>query len=270
MTIRRPAFAGPLRFYEDTDSALRAQIEGFLVPDAAKEAALGIMSPHAGYMFSGPVAGELWSRAAVTDTVVVIAPNHTGTGEPIALWPEGAWETPLGRVEIDAALSDALAAGCSWVTRDPSAHMTEHSVEVQVPFMQYFRPDAKLVAVVVAEHRLDRLVDLGQALAQAITQSTGDVLVVASSDMSHFETQPRAHALDHAAIEQVLALDERGLWETVRDQRISMCGVCPTVAMLACTKALGATQARLVRYQTSGDVTGDLRQVVGYAGVLVS
>jgi len=259
-----------MRFYEGTESALRAQIERFLVPDAAKEAALGIMGPHAGYVYSGPVAGELWSRAAVTDTVVVLAPNHTGTGEPMALWPEGAWETPLGRVEIDAALSGALAAGCSWVTPDPSAHMAEHSAEVQVPFMQYFRPDAKLVAVVISEHRLDRLVDLGQALAQAITQSAGDVLVVASSDMSHFETQERAHALDHAAIEQVLALDERGLWETVRDQRISMCGVGPTVAMLTCTKALGATQARLVRYQTSGDVTGDLRQVVGYAGVLVS
>lgn len=267
--IRKAAFAGPMRFYAGTRERLTEQIERYVMPDAAKETALGVISPHAGYDYSGPVAGELWSKIEAPETTVILAPNHHGMGEPFALWPSGSWETPLGEVRVDQELTDAIADQCPLVSRDPSAHYGEHAVEVQVPFLQYFRNDAKLVAMVLSEHRLEPLQQLGEALARVIAEAGRDVLVVASSDMSHFETQSTANELDHMALDQVLALDEAGLWRVVRDGRISMCGVSPSISMLACAKKLGATEATLVRYQTSGDVTGDMSRVVGYAGVTV-
>lgn len=267
--IREAAFAGPMRFYAGTRESLTKQIERYIVPDAAKETALGVLSPHAGYDYSGPVAGELWSRIVVPETIVILAPSHHGVGARFAVWPEGSWVTPLGEVRVDQEVTDAILDRCPLVRRDPSAHYDEHSVEVQVPFAQYFRRDVKLVALVIAEHRLELLQQLGEALACVIGEAGRGVLVVASSDMSHFETQATANELDHMALDRVLALDEAGLWRVVHERRISMCGVSPTVSMLACAKKLGGTTAALVRYQTSGDVTGDMSGVVGYAGVTV-
>ena len=267
--IREAAFAGPTSFYAGTRESLTAQIERYLVPGAPKEKALGVMSPHAGYDYSGPVAGELWSKVVVPETVVVLAPNHHGMGELFSIWPEGAWQTPLGEVPVDQELTDAIVEKCSLVQRDPSAHGREHSAEVQVPFIQHFRDDVKLAAIVMADRRLEPLQQLGEALAEVIAETTREVLVVASSDMSHFETQAKANELDRLALDAVVAMDEEGLWRVVHSKGITMCGVSPTIVMLTCVKKLGATEATLLRYQTSGDVTGDMSQVVGYGAVIV-
>ena len=268
--IRKPAFAGPMRFYEGTADGLRAQIEQYVIADAQQTRALGAVSPHAGYAYSGRVAGELWSQVQIPETVVILAPNHRHIGESFAIWPDGAWLTPLGESLIDEDLTDAIVEAHPAVCKDSSAHLQEHSAEVQLPFLQYFRPDVSIVSIIVAERECARLERFGHALAGVIAETGRDILVLASSDMTHFETQATANKLDHMALERVLALDEVGLWEVVRRHRISMCGVAPTVAMLACVKRLGAAGARLVRYETSGDITGDTSEVVGYAGVMVN
>jgi len=258
-----------MSFYAGTRESLTAQIERCLVPDAPKEKALGVVSPHAGYDYSGPVAGELWSKVVVPETVVILAPNHHGMGELISIWPEGLWQTPLGDVQVDQEITDAITAACSLVQPDPSAHGREHSAEVRVPFIQYFREDVRLAAVVIADHRLEPLQQLGEALAEVVAGTEREVLVVASSDLSHFETQTKANELDGMALDKVVAMDEEGLWRVVHNKGISMCGVSPTIAMLTCAKKLGATEATLLRYQTSGDVTGDMSRVVGYGAVVV-
>lgn len=267
--IREAAFAGPMGFYAGTRESLMAQIERYVVPGAPKVKALGVMSPHAGYDYSGPVAGELWSKVVVPETVVILAPNHHGMGELFSIWPEGSWRTPLGEVQIDQEITNAITERCPLVQQDPSAHGREHSAEVQVPFMQYFRDDVKLAAIVIADHRLEPLQQLGEALAEVIAGMTREVPVVASSDLSHFETQAKANELDKMALDEVVAMDEEGLWRVVHSKGISMCGVSPTIAMLTCAKKLGATEAALLRYQTSGDVTGDRSRVVGYGAVVV-
>ena len=265
--IRQADFAGS--FYPSARGDLEAQIEKCVDADAERESAIGVISPHAGYVYSGLVAGALWSRVELPDTVVILAPNHHGAGRRLALWPEGEWATPLGNAAIDQDLTDAIAEACPLVDRDPVAHRGEHSAEVQVPFLQYFKPDVQLASIVIAERQLAPLKELGAALAGVIERSAKRVLVLASSDMSHFETQATANQLDRMALEQVEAMDEDGLWRVVHERRISMCGVSPTIAMLACAKKLGAAEAEIVKYQTSGDVTGDMSRVVGYAAVIV-
>lgn len=263
--VREPAVAG--RFYEGRTAALAAEVDRLLAPGAARAPALGVVVPHAGYVYSGAVAGAVFGRVALPAKAIVLGPNHTGLGEPVALWPSGAWLTPLGRVAVDAALTGALA-GAPGVAVDPLAHLREHSLEVQLPFLQRARPDVAIAALCLAQLSYPECEALGLSVARA-AEAEG-ALVIASSDMSHYLPAARARELDGRALERILALDARGLHQVVHRDRISMCGVVPATVMLVAARALGATRAELVRYANSGEVTGDDREVVGYAGVIVS
>jgi len=265
--IRIPSVAG--QFYPGSERALRAEVEKYMPSGDGKERALGVVSPHAGYVYSGGVAGAVFSRIEPHETAVILAPNHTGLGRPFALWERGQWETPLGLVDIDVDLTQVIRTETGIAIDDQLAHQHEHSAEVQVPFLQALNPNVRIAPMVISSHNLDDLQALGEGIARAIQSTRPGALVVASTDMTHYEPQEDAERKDRLAIDQIVALDEVGLLNTVASNRISMCGVGPTVAMIACCKQLGATKATLVKYQTSGDVSGDYTRVVGYAGLLV-
>lgn len=266
--IRRPAVAGS--FYSGDASQLRGDIEDYVINDCKKHPALGIVSPHAGYIYSGLVAGNLYSRIKIPDTVVILAPNHTGCGVAYSIWPGGVWRTPLGDVEVDEKVVDELAHVCPLVEKDQEAHLDEHAAEVQIPFIQYFNPNVKIVVIVISAGNIADLKNIGSGLSQVLQKLRPDALVVASSDMTHYESQASASRKDKIAINEILSLDEDALYRKVSDMNITMCGIYPTIAMLVCSKERGAKKAELVRYQTSGDVSGDYDKVVGYAGIMVS
>jgi AmmeMemoRadiSam system protein B len=260
---REPAVAG--RFYPRDPARLAADVAA-LLPAAEAAPALGALLPHAGYVYSGAVAGATYARIAVPQRAVVLCPNHTGRGARVALWPEGSWRTPLGAVALDAPLTDALRTAPG-VSEDRAAHALEHALEVQLPFLQARRPDVAIAALCLAHLPVDACRALGEAMAAALRERPA--LVVASSDMSHYLPAEEARRLDHRALERVLALDPEGLHATVEREDISMCGVIPATVMLFAARALGARTAELVRYAHSGEVNGDLARVVGYAGVVV-
>lgn len=262
---REPAVAG--RFYSDDPTALAGQLDRFLAAAPGKLAARGIVAPHAGYVYSGAVAGAVYARVEVPSHVVVLGPNHTGIGAAAALWPaSGAWRTPLGPVPVDAELTAALAAS-SLVTPDMRAHRLEHALEVQVPFLQRARPGVSIAALCLTHLDYEDCVEIGRTVAAAA--AARGALVVASSDLSHYLPAPVAARKDHRAIERILALDPLGLYQVVRGEDISMCGIIPVTVMLVAAQRMGATRAELVRYGHSGEVSGDDGSVVGYAGIAV-
>jgi AmmeMemoRadiSam system protein B len=265
--IREPAVAG--RFYPGTAARLVSELDGFLRPPPAAEARLpatGIVAPHAGYMYSGAIAGEVYRRIALPDRAVVLGPNHTGLGAAAALWPGGTWRTPLGEVPVDAGLTEALSRAAG-VEPDDQAHLHEHSLEVHVPFLQRLRPGLSIAALCLGPLAYRACEALGKAVGKAA--AAAGALVVASSDMSHYVSAKEAKAKDQRAIDRILALDPEGLHAVVRSERISMCGYIPATVMLVAALEMGATKAELVRYGHSGEVTGDDEQVVAYASVRV-
>jgi hypothetical protein len=266
-TVRHPAVAG--RFYPRKPEDLRAEVGAYTQTDSKPIAAIGCVAPHAGYMYSGHVAGAVYARLLVPERCIVLCPNHTGRGRPLAVMSEGSWETPLGTVPLDHELAGALQQHCSWLQEDADAHRAEHAVEVQLPFLQLRQPLLRLVPIAVGTSRYEVLENLGEALATAVQSSTEPVLIVASSDMNHYEPDGPTRRKDALAIEKMLARDPQGLYEVVTQHDISMCGFGPAVAMLVAANRLGASKAELVKYATSGDISGDRQQVVGYAGVVV-
>jgi len=265
--IREAVAAG--RYYPADRCVLKKQIESMVDKKAHPKKALGVVSPHAGYPFSGEIACKVFSKVNITDTVIILGPNHTGLGEPFALYPEGSWETPLGEVYIDKEYSSGLLKQSGFIRRDAAAHLAEHSLEVQVPIIQHLKPDVKIVPITIGTEDIEESLGVAKDIADTIKKSGKDILIVASSDMTHYESQQDAERKDKAAIDAVLNLDEKLLFKRVKEYGITMCGYIPTVIMLAAVKALGAKSGWLVRYQTSGDITGDYSQVVGYAGVIV-
>ncbi len=265
MTDRDPAVAG--RFYTGDRAALARQVDAFLSGGGDRIPAKGVVAPHAGYVFSGAIAGAVYARVEIPRHVVVLGPNHTGMGEPAALWPGGAWLLPTGRVPIDEGLTAALAAS-PLVEEDAEAHLLEHSLEVQVPFLARSRPDVAIAALCLGHLRWAECEALGKLIGKAAA-ATG-ALLVASSDMSHYISAENARERDGLAIERMLALDPAGLFDVVRREGITMCGVIPATVMLVAALEMGATRAELVRYGNSGEVNGDMRQVVGYAGLVVA
>jgi AmmeMemoRadiSam system protein B len=269
--LRRPAVAG--RFYPADRDDLRAEVLSYLSQEHSKTQtplrALGCLAPHAGYMYSGHVAGALFARVEVPKRCIVMCPNHTGMGRALAIMSEGAWRTPLGEVAIDAELAAALKARFPALQEDSAAHRAEHAVEVELPFLLLRQPELRFVPIALGTGQFEVLEQLGKAVADVIAAQDDPVLVVASSDMNHYESDAVTRAKDHRAIERILSLDPRGLFDVVTQQNISMCGFGPTVAMLTGTRQLGAKSAELVKYATSGDISGDREMVVGYAGVVV-
>lgn len=265
--VRPPVVAG--KFY-DSDPRTLAHVMGQMVDEGAKkEKALGIISPHAGFVYSGRVAGAVYSRIEMPETFVLLGPNHTGRGKHVSISSEGRWEVPTGEFEVDRELALSIMQHSPVLAEDPTAHAFEHSLEVQLPFIAHFKPEARIVPIIIMDMSADEMQGLGKGIAAAIRDNDRQVVVVASSDMSHYVSDSEAREKDYMAIDRILALDPEGLLETVKREEISMCGCLPSVVMLYAAQELGAAEAELVRYATSGDVSGDKDQVVGYAGMIV-
>jgi AmmeMemoRadiSam system protein B len=265
--VRPPAVAG--KFYPAKPEILRRDVESYLPDAVEKIAALGCMVPHAGYMYSGHVAGAVLGRLELPQRVVILCPNHSGRGEPLAIVSRGAWATPLGEAQIDRALAAELVAEFDLLTEDAEAHRIEHALEVELPFLQVLAPGFSFVPIAIGTHRLDILTELGKAIARVIARQNDRVLVLASSDMNHYATDAVTREKDKLALAPLLVRDPQALHETVLRENISMCGLGPAVAMLAAVNDLGANSADLVKYATSADVSGDRSYCVGYAGVIV-
>lgn len=270
-TVRHPAVAG--RFYPGDPKSLRQEAGFYLSQvDFTKQApvrAIGCIAPHAGYMYSGHVAGAVFSTVEIPRTCMVMCPNHTGMGQALSIMSEGEWETPLGDVPIASDFASDLKQRFPALQEDSAAHRAEHAAEVELPFLQLRQPELKFVPIALGTGRLEALEQLGNAIASAIAARSEPVLIVASSDMNHYEADTLTRIKDQRALERILTLDPRGLHEVVTQQNISMCGFGPAVAMLTAARKLGAKSAQLIKYATSGDVSGDRDMVVGYAGVVV-
>jgi len=266
---RAPAVAD--RFYPGDPEQLRSTMDIFVPTVAAEEKkeALAVVMPHAGYVYSGATAGATISRVRVPETVLIMGPNHHGRGAALALGTEN-WRMPMGTVAIDRQLAASILQHSALVVEDSEAHLLEHSLEVQVPFLQQVQQQLRIVPIVVSHIPYELCRTVGRDVAAAIRAHRQPVLIVASTDMSHYESRQQAAKKDRLAIERILALDPQGLYATVLGSRISMCGVIPTTIALLAALELGATQAELVRYTDSGETSGDISQVVGYAGLIIS
>jgi len=265
---RQPAVAG--QFYPGNREQLAREMTGLIPASAVKKHAFGIIAPHAGYIYSGAIAGKVYGAIEIPAAVLVLGPNHHGRGAAAALYPSGEWQTPLGPVAINDRLNGCITGQTPYVQADHTAHAFEHSLEVQIPFLQTLRSDATISAICLGHGDYPSLRRIGEGIAAAIKEYGEDVLIVASSDMSHYESASSARRKDNLALDRVLAFDPEGLLSVCRSEGITMCGVVPAVVMLTAAAALGASRAELVAYGSSGDVTGDDSRVVGYAAVMVS
>ena len=259
------------RFYPGDPSTLKQTLTQLIpaVSDDKKQQAKAVISPHAGYVYSGAVAGETFAHVRVPETVLILGPNHHGSGEPLALG-SADWDMPLGRVPVERELAASILRNSKVIVEDDIAHFHEHSLEVQVPFLQFLQKNLKIVPIVVSHVSYDICKLAAHDLAEALREFNEPVLIVASTDMTHYESRRNASAKDHLALEQIQALNPQGLYETVVGNRISMCGIMPTTIVLLAAMELGATQAELIRYTDSGEASGDTDQVVGYAGLVIS
>lgn len=266
--LRLPAVAG--RFYPDDPRELARQIAAFTAPAGeSPRPAIACMVPHAGYRYSGHVAGAVYARLKLPHRFLLLGPRHFPRGKDQAILSEGAWQTPLGRAKIDSELARELKSACGELCEDQVAHATEHALEVQLPFLQSLTSDFRFVPIALGTTDYTQLESLGRAIAEVLRRQSDPVLVIASSDMNHYEPDEVTRRKDGQALERLLALDGRGLFDVVRREGVTMCGFGPAVSMLTAAGLLGATKATLVRYATSGDISGDRDEVVGYAGVIV-
>jgi MEMO1 family protein len=265
--IRKPAVAG--QFYPGSALQLNKMIESFVDQNAEKEDVIGLLAPHAGYVYSGAVVGAVLSRIRFTDTFIILGPSHTGQGKPYSIMIEGTWETPLGGVQIDRKMANTILSTSKYLQEDSLAHQYEHSIEVQLPFLQYFKPDVKIVPIILSSGSGDLYKAIGLEIVQALRKLKKEAVIFASSDMNHYESQVISQRKDHQAIEAILGLNPDELLRRVEQQNISMCGYAPAIVMLAAANEIGNAKAELIKYQTSGDSSGDYSAVVGYAGIIV-
>jgi MEMO1 family protein len=273
---RLPTQAGT--FYPDTEGALRTQIQqSFLhplgpraiptIPGTRNQNLLGLIVPHAGYKYSGAVAAHSYYRlasAGIVESIIILGPNHTGLGSGVSTMTEGEWSTPLGDVPIDTAIAREIVDSSDFVDVEDEAHRNEHSIEVQLPFLQYIYPRRfKFVPICMMLQDLQTSIEVGEVIAKASEKHGAAVL--ASSDWTHYEPQEQAQTKDKQAIQAALRMDEKGFQEIIEDRSISACGYGPVTAMIHAAKLRGASDGKLLSYQTSGDTTGDKSSVVGYA-----
>ncbi len=265
--IRQPAVAN--QFYPGERATLIAELERLVTKSESPVQLKGIVAPHAGYIYSGSIAGKIYGMIKAPDTVLILGPNHHGTGNPVAIYPDGEWITPLGNLQINEELNRLIKEHAGFAVFDSVAHRYEHSLEVQAPFIRYLWPEAKISAICIGFFDYCMVEEMGRGIARAIDESNEEILIVASSDMTHYESAKNALMKDELALERLLALDPAGLLNTCRIKGITMCGVVPAAVMLVAANELGAMNARLVSYGTSGDVTGDNSRVVSYASVAI-
>ncbi len=266
---RKPIVAG--QFYPGDVDALLSTVGTFLSVTARdRERTLVAMAPHAGYPYSGAVAGAALGQANLSKRCVLLGPNHTGAGAALAVWPSGTWLVPGGGLRVDAELAARILETVPGAEADTLAHLREHSLEVLCPFLMALDRTISIVPVSVALRSAEALYAAGRELGRLLAREAAPVSIVVSSDMSHYVSADTARRQDGLALARIEALDGPGLLETVVRQGISMCGVLPMAMGLVAAKEMGATRARITGYATSGDTTGDLSSVVGYAGAIVS
>ncbi|MDP8298835.1 MAG: AmmeMemoRadiSam system protein B [Candidatus Tantalella remota] len=265
--MRQPVVSG--QFYPADPGTLSRDLDTMVPSNVGKINAVGAVVPHAGYMYSGAVAGEVYARLMPKATYVVLSPNHTGNGARFSASPE-SWMTPLGEVELDVELLENIAGNTALIEEDRVAHAREHSIEVQLPFIQKISKGSKVVPITVSWGNVEECAQLAGAITVAIAATGRNTMVIASSDMTHYESRALAGEKDAEAIEAVLELDAGKLLKVVEARNITMCGCVPTAIMLMCAKGMGAHKAELIKYADSGEVTGDTDEVVGYAGIVVS
>ncbi|MGH7263089.1 MAG: AmmeMemoRadiSam system protein B [Candidatus Rokuibacteriota bacterium] len=266
--VRRPAVAG--LFYPSRPEQVEADLARLLEDVQPKVSPHAVVVPHAGWMYSGKVAGAVYGRLALPRLVVLLGPNHTGRGPRGSIMTRGRWAIPGGDLAIAADLARRILAGSRELEEDEAAHAQEHALEVQLPFLRRLRPDIQFVPVTLMKTDLAFCAAVGRAVAAAVKTYPEPVLLISSTDLNHYESQAVSNKKDQLAIEAVLTLDPERLQRTVREHRISMCGIAPTTALLAALGELGASRAELVRYMTSGDVSGDYERVVGYCGIIIT
>jgi len=263
--LREPVVAG--MFYERDAPALKKHISKYIIQKQEKYKSKAVVVPHAGYIYSGRVAGEVYSSIEIPDLIIILGPNHTGAGKPISVMTEGIWRTPFGDVKINEPLANEIIKKCSAASKDDRAHLKEHSVEVQLPFLQYIKKSFSFIPVVLGDYNINNLQIFAGALAQIFKEK--DVLIVASTDLTHYEDADSAKEKDTLVLKAIEKLDEEEMIKQVEDKDISMCGWMPTYVAIRAAKLLGATKGIIIKYMNSGDASGDYSQVVGYGGAAI-
>lgn len=265
--MRQPSVAG--QFYPKMRSSLEKILQQLVQPQRIQREVIGAIMPHAGYIYSGYVAGAVVSGIKVKDTFIIMGPNHTGMGKPFSIMTEGAWQTPLGSVSINEGLAKEILTHSKSLKEDEEAHMLEHSIEVEIPFLQYLKKDISIIPIVISQHNPQAYRQIGTDIADVIKTTKEEVVVIASTDFTHYEPHEIARKKDRHAIDAILELDDAKLLEIIEKENISMCGYAPVVILINIAKLLGAKRAELIKYQTSGDTSGDYSSVVGYAGFII-
>jgi len=265
--IRAPAVAGT--FYPNNPGELIRQIQKFVRAENYAPAlpVRACLVPHAGYSYSGHVASAVYSRVALPQRIVILGVRHFPHGADGAIVSEGAWRTPLGHAQIDSDLANKISRACPFLREDSIAHHREHSLEVQLPFLQVLQPKFTFVPIALGTHDYAALVIVGEALGKILAFEP-DVLLLTTSDFNHYEDDATTRRKDALAIEKILQFDPSGLFEVCRNAKISMCGLGPVVAMLTALNSIHSNRAELLKYATSADISGDTSAVVGYAGFL--
>jgi AmmeMemoRadiSam system protein B len=281
LNLRRPAVAGS--FYAGDSKSLNIQIENCflhkigpgelpLVNPKKENNIIGLISPHAGYIYSGPVAANGFYKIALDgkpDTIIILGPNHRGFGEDVSIMAEGKWKTPLGELEIDKEMAEDILKNSKIIKNDKKAHQYEHSIEVQLPFIQYiFGKDIKFVPICMTRQDIDTDIEIAKSICSSVVDK--NILIIASSDFTHYESQEYAENVDKQAINAILESNPKKLYDIIYRQNLTMCGPGPITVMLIVCETLGAKKFELLKYATSGNITGMYDQVVGYASLIVS
>ncbi len=267
MPVRKPHVAGT--FYPADPAALRRFCGKSAHAETGDIPARAVILPHAGYQYSGKTAWQVLHRVRVPAVNLLIGPNHTGYGSRFAVMEEGEWETPLGRVPLDASLAARLIAASEHIRPDSRAHQYEHCLEVEVPFLQMRNPEIRMVPLVVGGLDLDLAGEAALAIAEVIRRESGPVLIVISTDMSHYEPDEATRKKDAYALKAIENLDREALVRDVRRYDITMCGLVPVYMLLTMAEQIGITKVTLVNYTTSAEASGDYDRVVGYAGFIL-
>lgn len=262
---REPVVAGA--FYDARPEALKKHIAEMTGEPAKKTKALGIIAPHAGYMYSGKVAAQVYKSVEIPKTVIIMGPNHTGLGVPVSVYDKGTWVTPLGDVSVNAELAAEILKKCQYAQKDTAAHAREHSIEVHLPFLQYHKKNFDFVPIALGDYNLSQLKDLAAAIASCVKGK--DILLIASTDLTHYEEAQAARAKDFLVLSAIEKLDPDKMYEEISYNDISMCGWMPVYTLLHACNILGAKEGRIVKYMNSGDTSGDYSEVVGYGGAII-
>jgi len=267
--IRKPIVAG--QFYPGNKKDLDSFFDNIIQLNQQKIKAKSIIAPHAGYIYSGKTAAQAYSLAEIPDNIILLGPNHTGRGTPISVYPPGAWETPYGQVPINEQAVNLIVDKTPFAQKDANAHIFEHSLEVHLPFLQYIKRDNSftIVPICIADENTQHLQDLSQAIYETIKETQNETLIIASTDFSHYEPASIAKEKDSQCIDAIIKLNETRLIQTVYEKNVSMCGYLPVFVAISAAKKLGAKNGKLIKYSTSGDITGDNTEVVGYASIIL-